>query len=106
MPGSGKSFGRVHPLVTTFQFPGVFSVVLEDGPIRVHFHRRYGFGQNVLMNGCTAFGTSSRIEVGQSDHYFRQRAAELDCSSSSDFMDSFGSAETTAIVSKVNVCPG
>ena len=46
----------------------VFSVVLEDGPIRMHFHSLYGLGQNVTMNGCTPFGTSSRIEVGQSDH--------------------------------------
>ena len=42
-----------HPVVGTFQFSGVFSVVLEDGPIRVHFHRLDGFGENVPMKGCT-----------------------------------------------------
>ena len=30
-----------------------FSVVLEDGPIRVHFLRLDGLDGNVPMNGCT-----------------------------------------------------
>ena len=39
-------------MVGMLHFSGVFSVVLEDGPIRVHFHRLYSLGENVPMNGC------------------------------------------------------
>ena len=50
---SPLGFRRVHPLVGTFQVLGVFSVFMEDGPIRVHFHHLDGLAENVPMNGCT-----------------------------------------------------
>lgn len=42
---SPRGFRRVHPLVGTFQFSGVFSVFMEDGPIRVHFHHLRWFSR-------------------------------------------------------------